>query len=234
MTEGVDQSVGRIVDRLEELSLTENTLVIFFSDNGGVRSRAFNGPFRSGKGFIWEGGIRVPLIVTWPRVIEPGTVSETPVTSVDFYPTLLDVARVEDHASDGQSLLPLFTQADSFHQRSLFWHYPHYSNAGATPTGAIRTGHWKLIEFFEDGHVELYNLSQDPGETMDVASDRPEQTKAMRDELVRWRSTIGAKPAIVNPAFDPGRAKERVGFQYKPRWDETQPLVNPSGAGLNP
>jgi arylsulfatase A-like enzyme len=162
MTEGVDESVGRIVAKLEELGLTEDTAIFFFSDNGGVPRVAFNGEFRSGKGFLWEGGIREPLIVKWPGVVPAGTVDSTPVTSVDFYPTFLEMAGADDvsgHTVDGVSLMPLLEQTGALDRDAIYWHYPHYANAGSTPTGAIREGDWKLIEFFEDGHVELYNLA---------------------------------------------------------------------------
>ena len=230
MTEGVDQSVGRILVWLDELGLADNTVVIFFSDNGGVPSRAFNGPFRSGKGFLWEGGIREPLIVRWPGVVEPGSQSSTPVSSVDFYPTLLDIAQTQDiagHQSDGLSLLPLLTQSGDWPREVLYWHYPHYSNAGATPTGAIRVGDWKLMEFFEDGHVELYHLGEDPGETQDLAQREPERAAAMQERLKSWRMSVGAKPALENPNFDPDQAGKKDGYRYKPEWNEAQPLANP-------
>ena len=150
---GVDRSVQRLMAKLEHLGLEENTAVFFFSDNGGVPRRAFNGGFRSGKGYVWEGGIREPLIVRWPGTVRPGSVEETPVTSVDFYPTILEMAGAADvpgHAIDGVSLVPLLEGSGTIDRQALYWHYPHYSNAGSTPMGAIRKGPWKLLEFFED------------------------------------------------------------------------------------
>ncbi len=230
MVEGVDQSVGKIISLLDELDLTERTVVVFFSDNGGVPSRAFNGPFKSGKGFLWEGGIREPLIVKWPGVVESGARSSVPVTSVDFYPTLLEIAGAPDvqgHHSDGMSLVPLLEQTGDWLRDALYWHYPHYSNAGATPTAAIRSGDWKLMEFFEDDHVELYNLREDPGESRDVSGNEPEKAQEMLKNLKAWRENIGAKPAIKNPAYDADRANQKAGLRYKPAWDAIQPLVNP-------
>ena len=230
MVEGVDQSVGRILARLEALDLSDNTAVFFFSDNGGVPSRAFNGPFRSGKGFLWEGGIREPLIVRWPGIVEAGARSMTPVSSADFYPTLLDIAQAVDvpgHTSDGLSLLPLLQQSGDWTRDALYWHYPHYSNAGATPTGAIREGDWKLIEFFEDGHTELYHLREDPGETNDLATIEAERAASMRNRLASWRAEVRAKPALENPDYDEDRAGTRAGYSYTADWNEKQPLVNP-------
>lgn len=230
MVEGVDQSVGKIIDRLSALGLSEKTVVFFFSDNGGVPSRAFNGPFRSGKGFLWEGGIRVPLIVNWPTHIQAGSRSAVPVSSVDFYSTLLDIAGLpsaDASFSDGESLLPLLSQEAGLKRDALFWHYPHYSNAGATPTGAIREGDWKLMEFFEDGKLSLYNLQQDPAESIDLATKHPDRVAAMAAGLKAWRETVDTQHAVANPDYNPTLASSRKGYRYKPAWDEDQPLVNP-------
>lgn len=228
MTEGVDESVGRIVAKLEELGLTDNTAIFFFSDNGGVPRVAFNGGFRAGKGFLYEGGIREPLIVKWPGVVPAGTVEKAPVTSVDFYPTILEMAGAADvagHTVDGVSLMPLLEQSGSLERSEIYWHYPHYANAGSTPTSAIRQGEWKLIEFFEDGHVELYNLEDDPAEEHDRAGDMPEMAQQLRNVLGRWRESVGAKPAPPNPDYDPDKANERYGVRYKPEWDEEDPFL---------
>ncbi|MFK7844071.1 MAG: sulfatase [Rhodothermales bacterium] len=229
MVEGVDQSVGRILAQLDQLQLAEQTVVIFFSDNGGVRSRAFNGPFRSGKGFLWEGGIREPLIVRWPGKVGAATQTTVPVTSVDFYPTILEIAGAKDiagHESDGLSLVPLLEGNEGWSRDAIYWHYPHYSNAGATPTAAIRVEDWKLMAFFEDGHFELFNLVDDPGETTDVSAEEAERTRVMAEKLADWQRAVHAKPALVNPQYDASLSK-KAGLRYKAEWDENQPLVNP-------
>jgi arylsulfatase A-like enzyme len=209
MVEGVDQLVGRVLQKLEETGAAGNTAVFFFSDNGGVEGRAFNGGFRRGKGWVYEAGIREPLLVKWPGVAAPGSVCETPVSSVDFYPTILEMTGVNDlagHASDGASLAPLLKQSGALDRDTLYWHYPHYSNAGSPPAGAIREGDWKLIEFFEDSHTELYSLADDPSESQDRAAEMPEKTEALLAKLVSWRESVNAKMPLPNPDFDRARA----------------------------
>lgn len=237
MVEGVDRSVERLMAKLKQLGLAENTAVFFFSDNGGVSQRAFNGGFRSGKGYLWEGGIREPLIVRWPESVRPGSVEETPVTSVDFYPTILEMAGaadVPDHTVDGVSLVPLLEGSGTIDRPVLFWHYPHYSNAGSTPMGAIRKGPWKLLEFFEDSHVELYNLETDPAETTDLAETDSGRARSMREELAAWRDSIGAALPAPNPEFDPARQRQRSMLRYKVEWDPTDPLRPASLRGGGP
>ncbi|MCB1020465.1 MAG: sulfatase [Bryobacterales bacterium] len=227
MTEGVDESVGRIVTKLDELGLTNDTVIFFFSDNGGVPRVAFNGGLRSGKGYLWEGGIREPLIVKWPGVIPAGSVESTPVTSVDFYPTILAMAGAADapnHSVDGVSLTPLLEKSGPLARSEIYWHYPHYANSGSTPTGAVRQGDWKLLEFFEDGHVELYNLAEDVAEEHDRATEMPEKTAELRGLLASWRESVGAKSTPANPDYDPAKEQERYGIGYKPAWDEADPF----------
>lgn len=230
MTEGVDQSVGALVAKLDDLGLSENTIIVFFSDNGGVPSLAFNGGLRSGKGYLWEGGVREPLIIKWPAMVEAGAVERRPVQSIDFYPTLLEAAQASDsegHATDGESLMPLLRgESETWTRDTLYWHYPHYANAGSTPTGAIRQGDWKLIEFFEDNHVELYNLAEDPAETTDLASEMPDKAAALQQQLAQWRQSVNAKPALPNPDYDPARADERKGYAYHPVWNPADPIRN--------
>ena len=210
MVEGVDECVGRVTAKLRELGIEDRTVVFFFSDNGGVESRAFNGGLRRGKGWLYEGGIREPLIVRWPGVIKPGSVCRVPVSSIDFYPTILAITGAADlagHTADGEDLTPLLRGAGSLNRDALYWHYPHYSNAGGPPTGAIRQGDWKLLEFFEDGRAELYNLREDPAETDNLAARMPEKTKSLREKLRRWRRSVKAKMPQPNPDYDPARAK---------------------------
>jgi arylsulfatase A-like enzyme len=184
MLESIDESVGSIVRKLQDLELTTNTVILFTSDNGGLSVRegpntpaTSNLPLRAGKGHLYEGGIRVPLIVRWPGMVPAGTTEPTPVTSCDLYPTLLNLAGVkspEDSAIDGVSLASLLKRSGSFARDPLFWHYPHYSNQGGKPGGAIRDGDLKLIEFYESGYLELYNLADDPGETNNLAGSQPQ------------------------------------------------------------
>lgn len=227
MVEGVDRSVGRLLEQIEKLGLDERTAVFFFSDNGGVPSRAFNGGFRSGKGYLWEGGIREPLIVRWPGTVRAGTMERSPVSSVDFYPTILEIAEAPDlagHATDGLSLMPLLRGTGSLARDELFWHYPHYSNSGSKPAGVIRKAGWKLIEFYEDSHVELYDLSQDPKELHDMAAAMPERARSMRSRLRAWREAVGAVMPAENPAFESANATDRYGLSYKDRWDPIDPI----------
>ncbi len=229
MVEGVDQSVGRVLARLERHGLADSTAVFFFSDNGGVARRAFNGGFRSGKGYLWEGGIREPLIVRWPGTVAPGSVETAPVSSVDFYPTILAMAGIplaSVPAVDGSSLVPLLRGEGSVDREALYWHYPHYSNAGSTPAGAIRKGRWKLLEFFEDGRVELYDLAEDPSESADLAPSRPGRARELLDGLRAWREAVRAAMPESNPRYDPAKARERRGLLYKAHWDPRDPLVS--------
>jgi len=217
MVEHVDSSVGSILNKLDELGLADRTVVTFFSDNGGLHQRfdgegpivSTNAPLRSEKGTLYEGGIREPLIVRWPGMVEPGSVCATPVSSVDFYPTLLEIAGTappSNHVLDGKSLVPLLTGSGTFDRDAIYWHYPHYHHS--TPAGAIRDGNWKLIEFFEDGHLELYNLERDIGERNNLADKIPSRARALRRKLAGWRKSVGAEMPEKNPDYDPARAHE--------------------------
>lgn len=212
MVEGVDWIVGQLTAKLDALELSDDTVVFFFSDNGGVPSRAFNGPLRSGKGWLYEGGIREPLIVKWPGRIPAGSTERTPVTSVDFYPTLLELtgaADVDGHRSDGVSLAPLLSGKGELDPRTLYWHYPHYSNAGSSPSGAIREGDLKLIEWFEDDRVELFDLAADVAESADLSGERPDEARRLQAKLSAWRERVDAKPAAPNPDYDPAKVRRR-------------------------
>ncbi|MEX2141058.1 MAG: sulfatase [Pirellulales bacterium] len=213
MVESVDDSVGRITKKLAELGLTENTIVVFTSDNGGLSVKegahtpaTSNAPLRAGKGHLYEGGLRVPLIVRWPAVVKVGNLCETPVVSMDLYATCLAASgAVGNDVSDGQNLMPLFKQQDGFPLRPLNWHYPHYSNQGGKPSGAIRDGDWKLIEFFEDGRTELYNLKSDPSEKTDLSRQEVTTAEALAARLTAWRQQVGAKLPTPNPDYSAGR-----------------------------
>ncbi|MGD9857052.1 MAG: sulfatase [Planctomycetaceae bacterium] len=213
MMETLDASVGRILDQLDELKLAENTLVIFFSDNGCMWGPEALKPLRGGKADLYEGGIRVPMIVRWPGVVKPESVCDTPVTSVDFFPTLLACIgrQVDNPDIDGESLLPLFRQSGELTRRSLYWHYPHYHQLGEAPSGAVRHGRYKLIEWFEmsidgietPGAVELFDLEEDLSEQHDLAQARPELTQRLSQELQQWRQRVHAQSMTRNAAAQP-------------------------------
>jgi len=215
MVETVDSSVGRLMATLDELGLTDNTVLVFFSDNGGLSVKegpntpaTSNLPLRAGKGFLYEGGIRVPLIVSWPGVIQAGSVCSVPVCSNDLYPTVLEIAGLAlqpGRVIDGESLVPLLKQSGSLTRDALYWHYPHYSNQGGLPSGAIRLGDYKLIEFYEDERVELYNLQEDPGELRDLAAAIPDKAAELRKSLHDWRESVAAQMPTKNPDYDPSK-----------------------------
>ena len=198
MIETLDDNIGRLWQTLVEEGLDKETILIFTSDNGGLAtaegSPTCNAPLAEGKGWMYEGGTREPLFVRWPGVTRPGTLCATPVTSPDFYPTLLTMAGLEhrpEQHSDGTDLTPLL-KGDDLSERPLFWHYPHYGNQGGTPGAAVRLGDWKLIRFFEDDRLELYNLADDIGEANNLALPQP----GKRDELARllsnWQASVEA------------------------------------------
>jgi arylsulfatase A-like enzyme len=191
------------------LGIEENTVVVFTSDNGGLStSEGFptaNVPLRAGKGWHYEGGVREPLIVRWPGVTKPGSLCHAPMISTDYYPTLLEMAglplRPRQHV-DGVSIVPLLKGGAQL-ERPLFWHYPHYSNQGGGPGGAVRVGDFKLIEWFEDMRVELFNLKDDLGEHHDLAAAMPERTAALRRQLHDWRQSLNAAMPTPNPDYNP-------------------------------
>ncbi len=215
MVEAMDLAVGKVLAKLDELSLHENTIVIFTSDNGGLSTSegwpTSNLPLRGGKGWMYEGGIREPLLVRWPAVVKPGTVVNTPVSSPDFFPTLLEVAGAKPQPGqtlDGTSLLPLL-KGGALPERSLFWHYPHYGNQGGAPSAAVRRGDWKLIEWQEDDRAELFNLAQDIGEQTNLAAKEPQRVAQLRAELAGWQKQVGAKFPIPNPNYDASKPSGR-------------------------
>jgi arylsulfatase A-like enzyme len=197
--------VGRILAKLRELRIADRTVVLFTSDNGGLLRSTSNAPLRAGKGSAYEGGVRVPLIVSWPGVAKPGTSCDTPAISPDLFPTILDIAGIRERPKgiDGVSLVPLLRKDGGLARDDLYWHYPHYHPGGATPYGAVRKGDLKLIEFFEDGRLELYNLREDIGEKKDLASEMPEKAKELQKLLARWRAEVGARMPTPNPDHDP-------------------------------
>jgi arylsulfatase A-like enzyme len=215
MVEHVDQSVGRVMETLQRLKIADNTVVVFTSDNGGLSVKegpntpsTTNAPLRAGKGYLYEGGIRVPLIVSWPGGIKPGSVCDAPVSSVDFYPTILQLARTKGdskHVPDGESLVPLLKQTSTLRRDALYWHYPHFSNQGGMPGAAVRQGDWKLIRFYESNRMELYNLKEDPGEKIDRAGRARGKVAEMRGMLDRWLREVDATMCPPNPDYDPAK-----------------------------
>ena len=209
MIESLDENVGRLLDKLTALGLDKNTVVIFTSDNGGLATGkgtpACNLPLRMGKGWPYEGGIREPLIVKWPGVTMPGGVSGAPVVSTDYYSTLLQIAGLPptEQVVDGQSIVPLL-KGDVRPERPIFWHYPHYSPQGSAPNGAVRQGEFKLIEWYEDMRVELYNLKDDIGERNNLAATMPAKTDELRKLLHDWRDEVKAQMPGPNPKYKPG------------------------------
>ena len=204
MVESIDESVGRVTMVLRDLGIDDETLVIFTSDNGGMWKATSNAPLRANKGSNYEGGLRVPFIIKWPGKASPGAVSDVPVICTDLYPTILEAlglpAKPHQHV-DGKSLVPLLT-GGSLAERGIFWHYPHYNqHPQSFPSGVVRAGPWKLIERFETGELELYNLDDDIGETKNVANESVAKRDFLSQMLTEWRESVGADPMTPNPEY---------------------------------
>ncbi|MBN1419486.1 MAG: sulfatase [Planctomycetes bacterium] len=202
--EGMDAAIGRVLAALDELEIAERTLVIFTSDNGGFLGVADNRPLRLGKGYLYEGGIRVPLIVRWPGVVRPGSICRVPVISTDFFPTILAAAGLAPAPTpplDGESLMPLLRQSGTLGRDAVFFHYPNYAwHLDNRLGGAVREGDFKLIETYEDGSIELYDLGEDIGETRDLSKEMPERARALRQKLDAWLRASGARMPVRRPA----------------------------------
>lgn len=205
MVENLDTQIGRLIKFMDESGKMDNTLIIFTSDNGGVYKISKQWPLRAGKGSYYEGGIREPMFVYWKGQIVAGSVCDAPVSNLDFYPTLLEIANNgldSDNQLDGQSLLPLLTGKETSMDRPLFWHFPIYLQGGneetqdklfrTRPGSAIRFGNWKLIEYFENNELELYNLTEDVGEKNNLAGSNPEKLDELKKMLDEWRQNVGA------------------------------------------
>jgi arylsulfatase A-like enzyme len=219
MVESVDDSVGRVLEKLTQLALDHNTIVIFFSDNGGLSTQigrpttqraaaalvpTANLPLRAGKGWLYEGGIREPLLIRWPGLTRPGSVCSEPVTSTDFFPTILEAAGLPpmpDLHKDGLSLVPLLKDAPALDRDAIYWHYPHYHPSGHTPAAAVRARDYKLIEFYEDNRIELYDLARDPVEQHDLSAEMPEKAAELRQMLRNWQQSLDASMPIPNPHY---------------------------------
>ena len=233
MIEHIDRSVGRLMDRLEVLRLAENTMVVFFSDNGGLVSRfdqipllakdklniyegsplqfvaTSNAPLKAEKGTVFEGGIREPLLVKWPAVIPAGSSSSQLISSIDFFPTFVSLAEGKlptEQIFDGQNFAAQLKGEAEDTSRTLFWHYPVYHHD--RPAGAVRQGPWKLVEFFDTQEVELYDLGTDIGEQFNVAEKYPDKKMELSRLLTEWREELAAQMPSPNPNFDPERREE--------------------------
>jgi len=207
MIERMDNSCGKIFTKINQLGLEENTIIIFFGDNGGKHKYAAQTPFRAGKGWLYEGGIREPLIVKWKDNIEAKTVSAARVSSIDFFPTILNICGIDKSLKniDGQSFYPVLRNPKVSTHENLFWHYPHYHNgSGMKPAGAVRSGKYKLVEWYEPKllnqtkSIELYDLENDQGETTDLSETMPEKANELKGLLDNWRTEIGAQMPTIN------------------------------------
>ena len=217
MVEAMDAAAGKVLAKLEELGLSENSIVIFTSDNGGLSTSegwpTSNLPLRDGKGWLYEGGIREPLLIRWPGVTKAGDRIDVPVTSPDFVATFLPATGATaptNQPLDGINLKPVL-QGQTVLQRALYWDYPHYGNQGGAPGAAVRLGDWKLIEWDEDDKIELFDLAVDEGEKHDLATQEPERVQKMLTMLHSWQQEVGAKKATPNPNYDPNKPNGRGG-----------------------
>jgi arylsulfatase A-like enzyme len=214
MIYNLDKNLGRIMRTINESGEANNTIIIFTSDNGGLAtaedSPTCNFPLRDGKGWMYEGGVRVPLIIKWPKITSFNSICDLPVTSPDFYPTILNMANlplIPEQHKDGLSLVPLLKDSKKIDRDMIFWHYPHYGNQGGKPASSIRKGDYKLIEFFEDNHLELYNLKEDIKEINNLVSIKQKEAKEMKELLYKWRNQINVKIPEHNPDFIPWLSK---------------------------
>ncbi len=232
MIQAVDDGVGLIQSTLDELGLTENTIVLFFSDNGGYGPATDMAPLKGYKGAYYEGGIREPFFVKWPGVIEAGTKTDEPIIGVDVYPTLCEMSGAklpDDQPVDGVSLLPILKgEKETFGERPLYWHFPAYLQAYAVwdeqrdplfrsrPCSIIRMGDWKLHQYFEDGGLELYNLRDDVGETTNLAELNPDKRKQLLAQLKAWRTAVDAPvPTEPNPEYDAAAEAKAIAVMNK-------------------
>ncbi len=212
LIEQTDEAVGYVLNTLDSLKLDDKTIIVFVSDNGGVSSgddyATSNLPLRGGKGYQWEAGTRIPFLIKAPNIKNTVKIVNTPVMGADLFPTLLELAGLENpYNVDGKSLVPLLKD-EVFGERSLYWHYPHYGNQGGDPCAIIRNGDWKLIHYFEDGKNELYNLSMDMGETNNILNQFPQQGLDLKNDLDKWLSKTYAKIPMIDPKYNEEEEKE--------------------------
>ena len=211
LIETLDDTVGRLLAKLDALGLRDRTLVVFTSDHGGLHVPegphariTHNTPFRAGKGYLYEGGLRVPLIMRWPGQVSAARVVDMPVINTDWLPTLAEIAGARTPRDlDGVSIASLLLGRGQPKPRRFYWHFPHYTNQGSQPAGAIRDGDWKLVEQYEDGRAELFNLAKDISETIDLSTREPRRVARLKRQLAAWRQRVGAQTNAPNPNFDP-------------------------------
>jgi arylsulfatase A len=257
MIETLDQSVGRLMAKVESLGLADRTIFLFSSDNGGLHVLEFPGtpattnrPYRGGKGYLYEGGLREPLVVRWPGIIAAGSTCDTPVLLTDLFPTFLEAAGMDANAEigplDGVSIMSLW-RGNAIAPRTLYWHFPNYTNQGGRPAGAIRDDHWKLVENFEDNSLELYDLARDISETTNLADRESARAEELHRKLKSWRERVGAHMPVANPAFDtalhrrlyieqdPSRlVAEPTAAATEPQWTEWRRAMNAAVQGRKP
>lgn len=216
MVENMDWNIGRIVEKLQQLNLDDNTLIIFTSDNGGLStaegSPTTNGPLRAGKGWLYEGGVRVPLIMYWKGRIVAGSIADLPVTTADFYPTIAKAINEnyqQPKSIDGENIFKMLAKPQAYLNRNLIWHYPHYSNQGGKPGAAIREGNFKLIYYYEDQSVELYDVVNDIAEKNNIASVNLKLSERLKKKLLKWLKENNTVQPTINPAYNPS-AREGV------------------------
>lgn len=210
MVKNVDDNVGRLLHKLDELGISENTIVVFTSDNGGVIQKykdkvvTDNFPLREGKGSLYEGGIRIPTIIFYPKNPGKGQQIDVPISTIDYLPTVMEIAGIPNNLDniEGESFFPLLKgeEAKSLENRALYWHFPHYYYA-VKPVSSIRDGNWKLLEYLEDGHIELYNLADDLEEKHNLADTEPLKTNELLSKLRKWKTNVGAKGIRQNPNY---------------------------------
>ncbi len=257
MIETLDDSVGRLMAKVESLGLSDRTIFLFTSDNGGLHvlespgtPATTNRPYRAGKGYLYEGGLRVPLIVRWPSVVVAGSTCNTPMVLTDLVPTLLEAAGIDPVEAvgplDGVSILALL-QGGTLPARTLYWHFPNYTNQGGRPAGALREGDWKLVEHFEDDRIELFNLAQDINETIDLSSSESVRADDLHRKLAVWRLSVGARMLTDNPNFDSTLHRrlyeeqdssrliaEATAAATEPKWKKWREAMGAAVAGRRP
>ncbi|WP_291798497.1 sulfatase [Lutibacter sp.] len=208
MIDSVDESLKRFLQNLEETGKINNTIIFFMSDNGGLTKVTSNAPLRDGKGSIYEGGVKVPMIIYAPKLITKGSVNTTPTITMDVFASITDLLHIKTITPiDGISLIPLILEEKEIKRNALYWHYPHYHQEGAVPYSAIREGDWKLIENLEENKLELYHLSEDIGETKNLTLNNPSKAADLKQKLNHWRTKIEAQMPIKNIDYD--KTKER-------------------------